>query len=709
MSVLISDFRKVPVVRVAIPFASGLALHGQMQVLNGVTIFFVVVGIILVTLLLAYCFFRLRGTVGHVVFGVGVILFFYISGIVMGSFTIPTKASDLHERSGFIAGWIKDSPVEKERSWVVQIEAAYFFTDTAILQLRENMQVYLKKETDISGLIPGTFWLFMGETVAIRNRGNPGEFDYASFMQRRNFRYNLFCSSVRCLNPQSVPRYLPARIRQKIISNWDSDEAGAAVLSAITLGYKTLLDRSTRQAFTDAGAMHLLAVSGLHVGIVWWILDLLLRFPRYSGFWRTTKLLIILVILWFYATITGLSESVTRSVTMFSLVAFSKTVNRQSNIYNTLLLSGFLLLFLKPDRIMEPGFQLSYLAVFGIITIQPLCGKLYVSCIKPIRWILDLVSVSIAAQLATLPLVLLYFNQFPVWFILTNLGAIPLVTLILVLFVLFSPFLIFFPDITVFSFLLLKLASLLNSLINLISSLPFTVISDITIHPLVAFSILVDIVAMVVLLIYRRFIFLLILLASIMLTCWLSVIINKEQAERSTLEVYNFSRVTVLSEISGGVRNTYVISGDQPIDPYTGDYIYSLGRNPVFLREHNIMNLQKDDSATAEDVYLIGEGLWAIRAGEQDVLLAGRCSKRELQGILEEHKWNMVIFCQGFPHIDKNIHLPYVSSIIGDGTLRDYEIKNLKKLFPDSYIVKYDGAYVYDLKMNRGGSDACIK
>ena len=527
--------------------------------------------------------------------------FFSISPVLLWAvFLLTNLVPDLHEKSGCIAGWIKDSPVEKERSRVVQIEAAYFISDTAVVHLRENMQVYLRKETEISGLIPGTFWLFMGETVAIKNPGNPGEFDYASYMHRKNFRYNLFCSSARCMNSRPVSRYLPARIRQKIIANWDSEEAGTAVLSAITVGYKSLLDRQTKQAFSDAGAMHLLAVSGLHVGMVWWILDLLLRFPRNSRFWRTTKLLVILVILWFYAAITGLSESVTRSVTMFSLVAFSKTVNRHSNIYNTLLLSGFLLLFLKPDRIMEPGFQLSYLAVFGIITIQPLCSKLYVSSIRPIRWILDLVSVSIAAQLATLPLVLLYFNQFPVWFILTNLGAIPLVTVILVLFVLFSPFLILFPDVGFFSFVLLKLASLLNSVISLISSLPGAVISDIGLHPAVAFSLLVTIIAMVALFIYRRFIFLLAFLLFTMLTFCISIDLSKDQANQTSFEVYNFRRVTVFSEISGGVRNTYFLSGDQSIDFFTEEYIVSLGRNPVSLREHNIINLQKGDLAPVE-------------------------------------------------------------------------------------------------------------
>lgn len=694
MSVLISDFRKVPVARAAIPFAAGLAIHGHMQFVYEGTMQYIIGGVLVILLL--FCFLSFRNTISHLFFGPGVILFFYFSGMVMGGFSTSNMVADLDEKTVFIVGWIKDSPLEKEHFRVVHIEVAYCVSDTAIIRLKENMQVYLEKETEVSGLIPGTFWLLKGETAAIRTPGNPGEFDYASYMQRRNFRYNLFCSSAKCLDSRPVFRYLPARIRQKIISNWDSDDSGTAVLSAITLGYKSLLDRPTKQAFSDAGAMHLLAVSGLHVGMVWWILDLLIRFPRYSRFWRTGKLLVILVILWFYAAITGLSESVTRSVTMFSMVAFSKTVNRNSNIYNTLLLSGFLLLFLKPDRIMEPGFQLSYLAVFGIIAIQPLCGKLYLSCIKPIRWILDLVSVSIAAQFATLPLVLLYFNQFPVWFILTNLAAIPLVTIILVLFVLFSPFLILFPDVGFFSFVLLKLASLLNSVIGLISSLPGAVISDIGLHPTVVFGLLVNIIAMVILLLYRRFIFLLLLLLSIMLTCCLSIAIWINQADQGSFEVYNFRQATVFSEISGGVRNTYFLSDDQSIDSFTEDYIVSLGRNPVSLRKHNVMNLHLNDSATNESIFVIGDGLWSIKSGNNNILLAGSCSRADLQRILEAHKWNMIIFRQGFPFINNKIHLPYDSSIIGDGTLRNFEIKYLKKLFPDSFIVKQEGAFFCD-------------
>jgi competence protein ComEC len=723
LSEITLDLRKVPVVRALIPFAAGLMLHSLLPGSGVIWILVSIIGGVLVILILAP-FFRLsRSGPVSIVYGLGTMLFFFLAGSACMRVSSLPAAAELDGMDGFVTGRVRDGPVEKERSWVIQIEAIRFDSDSVTCALRENIQVYIQKDSIIPQFTPGTLCLFMGELNAIRNRGNPGEFDYASYMQRRNYRYSLFCSSARCIDPHPAAKYLPARIRQGIISAWKREgqnHPAVAVLSAITLGYKSDLDRQTRRSFSDAGAMHLLAVSGLHVGMVWWILDLLLRFPRHTASWRTTKLVLILVILWFYAGITGFSDSVTRSVTMFSLVAFSKTLNRKSNIFNTLLLSAFLLLLLKPDRILEPGFQLSYLAVFGIITIQPKFSLFYKSCSKPVKWVLDLVSVSIAAQLGTLPLVLLYFHQFPVWFILTNLVAIPMVSILLAAFVLFSPFLILFPEYEHFSLLLLKLAVLLNSTIETISSLPGAVISDIFLHPFVAGSLMTAIISLVGLLIYHRFFILMTFLLMLTITGSISSYISYSTSEKQSFEVYNFNRATIISGLHGAERDTYIFSNDSTIDAYTGDFIRSLNRIPGPIREHKVfingvsnhdglnMGVSNPDGPvqnSPERLAKIGEALWSFKVCGLDVLVTGRCNRHDLMRLFEEHTWDVAVFRTGSPRFrEEQPLLPEETIVVGDGTLRDFEVEFLRQSFPAAYLVTENGPFSYHFKTSRAPS-----
>jgi len=297
----IHDLRKVPVIRVVLPFAAGIALCTNVPCKPHGSFIIIIAFLLLLFLFCIHLFVPLKGPVGQAIFGVCVILYLFFSGSISGSLQPFHLTKNIHETEGFIAGRVRDDPVEKEKSTMIRVKAVWFSSDTINFSMSENVQVYLPRDTLQTGMIPGTLWLFYGEIMIIGNRGNPGEFDYASYMQRRGYRYNMFCSVAGCLDSEPALKYLPARIRQRIMANWDRDNPSVAVLSAVTLGYRTLLDRQTKQAFSDAGAMHLLAVSGLHVGMVWWILDLLLKFPQHSVRWRYLKLSLILVFLWFYA------------------------------------------------------------------------------------------------------------------------------------------------------------------------------------------------------------------------------------------------------------------------------------------------------------------------------------------------------------------------------------------------------------------------
>ena len=214
-----------------------------------------------------------------------------------------------------------------------------------------------------------------------------------------------------------------------LTSNFKGEEL--AVISALLLGYKDLLDRETIMTYSSSGAMHVLAVSGLHVGIIYLVLNSLFLFFERIRYGNYLKAVLLILCLWAYALLTGLSPSVLRAVTMFSFIIIGSALKRETNIYNTLAASAFVLLLYNPYILLQVGFQLSYLAVLGIVYLQP---KLY-KLLYTRNWLLDkiwaITTVSIAAQLATFPLGMYYFHQFPNYFLLSNLFIIPLATFII--------------------------------------------------------------------------------------------------------------------------------------------------------------------------------------------------------------------------------------------------------------------------------------
>ena len=203
------------------------------------------------------------------------------------------------------------------------------------------------------------------------------------------------------------------------------------IVKALILGQKKDINKQLYSDYAAAGAIHILAVSGLHVGIIYFILITLLR-PLKRLFKHELIISIIIVIsLWGFAFLTGLSPSVIRAVTMFSFFAFAKAINRETNTINTLFLSYFTLLIINPLWLFHIGFQLSYLAVLSILWLLPLFNKVYCPKNYFARKIWDIFTVTLAAQTGIFPLSIYYFHQFPGLFFMTNLIILPFLGVLL--------------------------------------------------------------------------------------------------------------------------------------------------------------------------------------------------------------------------------------------------------------------------------------
>jgi competence protein ComEC len=279
----------------------------------------------------------------------------------------------------------------------------------------------------------GDIYLISESPRDIEGPKNPLEFDYKTFQRRRGINQHHFLRKGDFEKVGYKPKskifkwsYALNEMAGEKLNTLISNKANRAVAEAMLSGSKDDLDNEVREAYATAGAIHILAVSGLHVGILFIMINFIFGFLNKHK--KTKWLYAVLTIscLWAYALFTGLSPSVTRATLMFSLFQLGTMLDRDKNSINTLAASAFILLCINPNWLFEVGFQLSYLAIFGILYLYPYLNELYQSK----NWLLtnlwQISMISIAAQLFTVPLSIYYFHQFPSYFLITN----PIVTVL---------------------------------------------------------------------------------------------------------------------------------------------------------------------------------------------------------------------------------------------------------------------------------------
>lgn len=266
--------------------------------------------------------------------------------------------------------------------------------------------------------------------LKINNALNPHQFDYGEYMKKKQVLHQVYLNKKNSIHLQNKTTIYGASesIRNKINNSFlkhNISNENLSVINALLLGQKQLISKDTYKQFTQSGTIHILAISGLHIGLLMMLLGWTLKPLTYLKVGKNSISFLIILLLWSYAFLTGLSPSVLRSVTMFSLITIALYGKRITNTYNTLFISAFLLLLINPFYIFDIGFQLSYCAVFSIISIKPLLDKLWSPKMYPIKKIWDVIGVSVAAQIGVLPLSLFYFHQFPALFLVSNIVIIP--------------------------------------------------------------------------------------------------------------------------------------------------------------------------------------------------------------------------------------------------------------------------------------------
>ncbi len=325
-----------------------------------------------------------------------------------------------------------------------------------------------------------------GSIYTNKKPNNPDQFDYSKYLENKQIYGQIYTNyneiKVNQYVEKSVP-YYASRLRNRIIHNLEKNhfnETELSVVNALILGQQQDISEEINRDYQYAGAVHILSVSGLHVGFILLFITFLLKPIPNTKKNSLLKLIIVVFSLWTFGIVAGLAPSVVRSVTMFSFVAIGMYLRRSVNIYHTLLVSMLLILLFQPSFLFDVGFQLSYLALFFIVWLQPLLLSIWNPKNKITLYFWEIITVSFAAQIGTFPLSVYYFHQFPGLFFITNIIILPMLSIILCIGVVVMA-------LAAFNFVWMPLLQLLewsiwllNKIINWIASFEDFIIKDIS-------------------------------------------------------------------------------------------------------------------------------------------------------------------------------------------------------------------------------------
>jgi len=417
---------------------------------------------------------------------------------------------------------------------------------------------------------------------------NPYEFNYKRYLAFNNIYHQIYLRDNDFIKTGKSYKnalfdfsYQAQDYFKEVLNKYVASKTEVAVSQALLYGYDDDIDADVVKAYSNTGTLHVLAVSGMHVGIIFWIISKLLLFLDKKRWGQLIKALISLVLLWAYSLLCGFSPSILRATVMFSFMIIGKLSKRDVNIYNTLATSAFVILIFDTNIIANVGFQLSYLAVLGIVTFQKRIYDWY----TPKYWITNqiwtITAVSIAAQIATFPIGLLYFHQFPFCFLFSNLIIIPLTTLILFLDI--GLMVLSFWDFaaSMLGFLIKWLIIATDKIVMLVEDLPYSYTSGIHISIAETISIYILILYVFFWLIHIKHRY----LRSALLLCFIISVYNGYESfanqTQKCITFYNIHKAFAFNIIQNGEANFYadssLINDEERFHFHVQQHIWSQG------------------------------------------------------------------------------------------------------------------------------------
>ncbi|HSD15612.1 MAG TPA: ComEC/Rec2 family competence protein [Flavobacterium sp.] len=393
-----------------------------------------------------------------------------------------------------------------------------------------------------------------GELTPIAKSFNPYQFDYAAYLEKQNVFHQLYLKSgtyIKKGTNHNLDFYVET-YRNKLLNSFKIHHFSKNtdhIINALLLGQRQDMDNQMNDNYTNAGVVHILAISGLHIAILYAILLFLLKPLNQFKKGKLLQFIMILTFLWVFALLSGLSASVVRSVVMFSLISFGLYLNKSGNIYNILAVSMLIILLCNPNFLFDVGFQLSYIAVFSIVWLQPFYSSFRISRFKVVNYFADLLTISFVAQIGVLPLSLYYFHQMPLLFFLANIVVIPLSSFVLILGIAVLAFNFTVPDLAILLGKLLGFAiEIMNQYIAWVASFETFVIKDIPFSFSLLLLFYLMLTALVLWLYEKKFSKLILFLSSSFALQILTLVTLWHSKQGSEFIVFNNKKSTLLTE-----------------------------------------------------------------------------------------------------------------------------------------------------------------
>jgi competence protein ComEC len=507
--------------------------------------------------------------------GVMIQVAFFVTGNLLAATTEPaffSKAMTCQGKQMTVIGRVDDQPVQLTHSVRVILKPLCLDTVSGKWVKMEKSLIYLKRDLSAESLNTGDVLLLSATMESIGVPLNPDGFDMRKYYNSRGVFLQTFCNpgKWKSLGYQSgfSLRRFAALTRDRLLDIFRKNNVTGqelAVASALLLGYINEIDRGLLKDYSVSGAMHILSVSGMHVGVIYIFLEFLLGFMNRRAGLMIIKAVILILLIWFYAMLTCLSPPVMRAAAMLTLVIAGKSMKRSPDILNILSASLFILLSINPFLILDIGFQFSYLAVSGIVLLYKPVYDLYTTR----RWLPDkiwsLVGVSLVAQVVTFPLGLYAFHQFPNYFLLTNIVAVPFSSLIIY----FGIFTLATGNIPVVSVISAKTFSflvwLLNRMIQFVGGLPYAATTGVFIGSFDMVCLYVVITAFFSYFILKRKVFLFALLLAMIVLCSSFLVRKYERLRNFGFVVYKDRNGPLYDFFSQGSH--ILIRGIRPVAP----------------------------------------------------------------------------------------------------------------------------------------------
>lgn len=541
-----TNWFKYPFIRLLMPFALGIWLSFSYLDLSEIEVNIVLIAVVFLCIVLFVIASAVKDYKYRWVFGVILNLHLVLIGVAI----VHIRNDDLDEDSDVWVVRLMECPTEKEKSVKV---IANMQSDQGLVM------VYFEKNERSLSLKYGDVVVFHELPKLVEPPMNPEQFDYQKYLFRKGILRQVYLKNdtwEKLEENRANPIYaLSYQMRDYLLATMQKlgvtgDEY--AVAAAILLGYDDTLPAELRQKYVAAGSMHILCVSGMHVGVVFMVFSYLLGFLDKRKPWHNIlKQSLLLFLIWCYALLAGLAPSILRSTIMLSFVIVGDMIKRNGVLLNSLAASAFLLLCIDPANLFNVGFLLSYCAVIGIVTLQkPIYNLIYVKS-KLLDKIWELTSVTLAAQLATAPFSIYYFHQFPTYFWLSNLFMGPISSVVIIggmvmLLVSFIPYI----NIGV-AFCVKWMIFAMNNVVSCVESMPLSIIKGLYINSLEFACLIVSLLLLLIVIEHKKKVLLFSMLSILLIFSVSQFTRAVMQRDQMSFTVYSMNRNTVVDFVCG--------------------------------------------------------------------------------------------------------------------------------------------------------------